>query len=183
MLKIKLFIYNFIFLYITNKIIANLPSWRLRKFWYKLIRIKIGKRSNIDMNCYLMCHGDLLIGEDTHINQSCFIDGRGGLIIGNNVSISHYVKLVTGSHKVNSLTFEGDFRPIVIEDYCWIGIGSIILNNVIIGEGAVVAAGSVVTKNVDPYTIVGGVPAKPIGKRIKGLNYHCLDNEHYFRFA
>lgn len=177
------YFYNFIIFFFINKIIGNCPSWRIRRLCYKFVRIIIGNNSNIDMNCYFMCIGNIKIGENTHINQSCFLDGRGGIEIGSNVSISHYVKIVTGSHKVNSRTFEGDFHPIIIKDYAWIGIGATILNDVTIGEGAVVAAGSVVTKSIPPYTIVGGVPAKPIGKRNKDLIYRCLENEHYFRFA
>jgi len=57
-------------------------------------------------------------------------------------------------------------KPIVIHDDVWIGGGAIILAGITIGQGAVVAAGAVVTKNVEPYTIVGGVPAKRIKERI-----------------
>ncbi len=61
--------------------------------------------------------------------------------------------------------------PVIIEDYVWISCRVVILPGVTIGEGAVVAAGAVVTKDVAPYTIVGGVPAKEIGTRTKDLRY------------
>lgn len=63
--------------------------------------------------------------------------------------------------------------PININDYVWIGANVTVLQNVKIGQGAVVCAGSVVTKDVEPYSIVAGTPARPIGKRYKQLNYKC----------
>ena len=63
--------------------------------------------------------------------------------------------------------------PININDYVWIGANVTVLQNVKIGQGAVVCAGSVVTKDVEPYSIVAGTPARPIGKRNKQLNYKC----------
>ena len=64
-------------------------------------------------------------------------------------------------------------RPIYIDDYVWVGVGATILQNVTIGEGAVVCAGAVVNKNVGAYEIVAGVPAKKIGERKRDLRYHC----------
>ena len=96
----------------------------------------------------------------------------GGVKIGNNVCIASYVKLITGSHNINSPEFEAVFSPIVIEDYAWICTGATIIQGVRIGEGAVVAAGAVVTHNVKPYTVVGGVPAKEITTRSRDLEYH-----------
>ena len=144
--------------------------------------MKIGKGSHLDMSCFFYSPKLIKIGEYSHINQFSLIDGRGGLSIGNSVSISHYVKLCTGGHDVYSKDFAGDHRPITIGDFVWIGINATILKGVRIGEGAVVSAGSVVTKDVEPYTIVGGIPAKKIGERPKGLNYKCLEHEKHFRF-
>lgn len=98
---------------------------------------------------------------------------RGGGQLNNNISISHYVKIVTGSHNIQSNSFDGKFKPICIDDYAWIGIGATILQGVKIGKGAVVCAGAIVTKDVLPYEIVAGVPAKKIGERNKNLNYKC----------
>lgn len=86
--------------------------------------------------------------------------------------IASYVKLITGSHHINSPQFEAEFKPIVIEDYAWICTGATIVQGVRIGEGAVVAAGAVVTHDVKPYTVVAGVPAKEISVRERNLNYH-----------
>ena len=113
------------------------------------------------------------IGDYSHINRGCLIDARGYVTIGNNVSISHNVSIVTGGHNPQSAFFEGRFKPITIENYVWVGVGAIILQGVRIGEGAVVCAGAVVTKDVGEYEIVAGVPAKKIGIRTNNLDYHC----------
>lgn len=90
-----------------------------------------------------------------------------------NVSISHRVVIMTGSHDINSSDFSAKGGGIEIGDYCFIGVGATILHSVKIGKGAVVCAGAVVTKDVPDYSVVAGVPAKVIGSRTKDLNYVC----------
>ncbi len=159
--------------YLTNHVISHFPWWRFRKLYYKLVKLRIGKHSLANMGLYLFAPKNIVIGKYTHINKDCFIDGRGGCMIGNNVSISYNVSIITGSHDSNSRFFAEKYLPILIEDYAWIGVNATILQNVRIGKGAVVAAGSVVTKDVPPYAIVGGIPAKVIGQRTRDLDYHC----------
>lgn len=173
--RLKILVYAIGF-YIINYIISYIPCFRFRRFFLKCVGIKIGNNTRINMGCNYSGFNKISIGNGTHINRDCFLDGRGTLIIGNNVSISINVSLVTGGHDIQSLTFEGSHKPIIIKDFVWIGINATILHNVTIGEGAVVAAGSVVTKNVEPYTIVAGIPAKKIGTRPRGLNYRCTNN-------
>lgn len=156
-----------------NTILSHVPIWRIRMTALKLIGLKIDKTSNINRHCYIMAGNRLSIGKYSHINRLCTLDARGLLYIGNSVSISHGVMIMSGGHDINSKTFEAIFRPIVIEDYVWIGCGAIILQGVTIGKGAVVAAGAVVTKDIPPYTVVGGNPARPIKKRTEDLNYKC----------
>ena len=74
---------------------------------------------------------------------------------------------------MNSASFMGKFRPIVIDDYAWIGVGAKVLQGVHIGKGAVVAAGAVVTKDVPPYAVVAGVPAIKISERSVEPDYKC----------
>jgi acetyltransferase-like isoleucine patch superfamily enzyme len=80
---------------------------------------------------------------------------------------------MTGSHDYKSRNFQGIFKPIVIEDYAWVGVGATILQGVTIGKGAVVCAGAVVTKDVPPYAVVAGVPAQTIDTRPDDLDYEC----------
>ena len=92
--------------------------------------------------------------------------------IGNCVVINDGVRLITGSHDINSPTYQHVFAPIVIEDHAWIATDAMILKGVTIGRGAVVAAGAVVVKNVRPLSVVGGNPAKEIGSRnIESFDY------------
>ena len=80
--------------------------------------------------------------------------------------IGEDVRLLTGSHDIGSVHFDLVTKPISVGDAAWIATGAIILPGVTIGEGAVVAAGAVVTKDVEPWTVVGGNPAKFIKKRV-----------------
>ena len=134
------------------------------------------------MNCYILGPGNLKIGNYVHINQWCFLDARGGLTIKDNVSISHYSKFVTGGHDWNDPEFAGVFLPIIIEDYVWIGVQCIILQNTVISEGSVIGSGSLITKDTDSYGLYVGVPGKKIKSRIDNLYYHPLINEGHFRF-
>lgn len=85
--------------------------------------------------------------------------------IGDFVVINDGVKIITGSHDIHSPTYDHVFAPVVIEDHAWIATDALILKGVTIGRGAVVAAGAVVVKNVRPFAVVGGNPAKEIGTR------------------
>jgi len=85
--------------------------------------------------------------------------------IGNCVVINDGVRIITGSHDIHSPTYEHVFAPIIIEDHAWIATGAMILKGVTIGKGAVVAAGAVVVKDVKPFSVVGGNPARHFGTR------------------
>ena len=173
------FVYQFFSIFITNNIVSYIPISYVRKLWYRLLRCKIGKHSRIDMNNYILGLRRIKIGKFTHINHGCLLDGRGGISIGDDVSISFNTSIFTGSHKIDDSRFPGKFYPVRIENHVYIGANATILQNVTIGEGAVVAAGSVVTKNVEPYTVVAGVPAKKIADRINFLDYHCKQQNFF----
>ncbi|HEY9723192.1 MAG TPA: acyltransferase, partial [Oscillatoriaceae cyanobacterium] len=117
------------------------------------------------------------IGPGSTIDQHVRLDGRGGLTIGASVSIAPEVCLLTADHDPQSPDFAGRTAPITIEDHVWLGTRATVLPGVRIGRGAIVAAGAVVTRDVAPHTIVGGVPAKPIGQRSEQLDYRF----DYFR--
>ena len=171
--KLLWYPYYFIIHYLPNHIINIVPFYFIRHFYYRyIVGINLGKGSSIHMNVTINKR-KIEIGLNSAINRGCYLDGRGGLFIGNNVSISPGVQLITASHDVNSSDFKYLKKKIIIEDYVWVGTSAIIMPGVKLGVGSVVAAGSVVTKNVESYTIVGGVPAKEISKRNKDLNYNC----------
>lgn len=116
----------------------------------------------------------MVIDSGTWIGQQCFLHSAGGLTIGRNVGIGPAVKIITSFHTeegidVPILHSRIEFAPVVIEDDCDIGIGAIILPGVTIGRGAQVGAGAVVTRSVEPYAIVVGVPARLL--RVRNQDY------------
>jgi acetyltransferase-like isoleucine patch superfamily enzyme len=110
---------------------------------------------------------ELIVGNNSRLNGS-HISVSNRVIIGNNVRIAPYNIIIDNDfHKVDDhFSDEGTKKPIAIEDDAWITMNCTIMKGVTIGRGAVVASGSVVTKDVPPYTVVAGVPAKVI-KTIK----------------
>ena len=158
--------------YLCNYIINQIPHHDIRMAAYRSLGIEIGRASTILMSTEMHRSVDLSIGENTIINQHCLLDGRGGLRIGNNVNISSHVLLVAGSHEIqDGENFTGYHKAITIEDYVWLCTRCTILPGVTVGRGAVVAAGAVVTKSVEAYTVVAGIPAKKIGERNVDLIY------------
>ncbi len=114
----------------------------------------------------------LKIGTNSCIGHKATLDARGGLTIGSNVNFSSEVMIWTAQHDHRDQHFETVFKPVMIEDTVWLGPRAIILPGITIGKGAVVAAGAVVTKDVEPYTVVGGIPARKISDRPQDLDYN-----------
>ncbi|TKB99251.1 CatB-related O-acetyltransferase [Pedobacter cryophilus] len=118
-----------------------------------------------------MSHLD--IGENTSFGEFCDIRAAGGYIkIGNDCLIAQNVRIIAANHCIEKKIllrenpWDEEKNNVIIGNDVWIGCGAIILPGVIIGDGCVIAAGSVVTKNVQPYTVVGGNPAKFLKTRI-----------------
>jgi acetyltransferase-like isoleucine patch superfamily enzyme len=158
--------------YLTNHFISHVPSYTIRHAWYrKVLGWHIGPRAAILMGQQVQMAGvrssgkKVSIGKGTVINWDCLLYTTGGIIIGENVSVSAGAWLVTGTHDMSDPLFPANYKPIVIGDYAWIGMRATILGGVTIGEGAVVMAGAMVTHDVPPYAVVGGVPAKVIRQR------------------
>lgn len=164
--------------YLANHLFMNYTPYFIRHFYLKYIcKIVIGDNSSIAMNCFIS--GPFIkIGSNTVINRATYLDGRVHLTIGNNVNISHQTLIQTLTHDPLSSHFICQCKPVIIKDHVWIGARAIILPGVIIGEGSIVAAGAVVTKDVEPYTIVGGNPAKFLKKRNCTIEY----SSKYFPF-
>lgn len=109
------------------------------------------------------CGKNIRLGERVFINSGCRFQDQGGITIGDDCLIGHNVVIATLNHDLaperRAITAP---KPVVIGDVVWIGANATILPGVTIGEGAVIAAGAVVTKDVPPATIAGGVPARPM---------------------
>lgn len=152
--------------------IGYVPSHIVRKLFYKLAGVKIGKGSTIHMWANFFEPNNITIGEDSILGDHIFLDGRAKIVIGNHVDIASQVLIYNSEHNIDSEFFTARLEPVFIGDYVFIGPRAIILPNVKIGKGAVVGAGAVVTKDVNDFKIVGGVPAKVIGERKnKDLHY------------
>ncbi|HEY3473860.1 MAG TPA: acyltransferase, partial [Anaerolineales bacterium] len=130
-----------------------------------------------------MPNSGIKIGSNSLIGEYSVIRGQGGVKIGDRVYTSPFTQIIAVNH-----VFDDPNRPfveqgitaegIVIEDDVWLGAGAIITDGVTVGRGAVVAAGAVVTKDVPPHTVVGGVPARPI-KMIDGTQINPPDRVIY----
>lgn len=129
----------------------------------------LGAKSGVQMGCRFLNGRKVFLGERNVINFGCLFDGRKYRIrTGSNVSIGPEATILTLGHDPRSASFADRGGDVVIGDRVWIGYRAIVLPGVTIGEGAVVGAGAVVTKNVEPYAIMAGNPARKIGERIFG---------------
>ena len=156
------------FLNVSYLLIPNpLRNWYLRLFG---IRIGGGK-SSIHRGCNFFHVGKINVGQNTVINFGCYLDNRRGIYIGNNVGIAHNTKIYTLGHDLNDSQFKTKGAPVSIEDNVFIFSNALIMPGITIGEGAIVLAGSVVTKDVEPWTIVGGNPARKIRDRGHDVDY------------
>jgi acetyltransferase-like isoleucine patch superfamily enzyme len=169
--------------YLTNYLFCHLPSFTLRRFWYtRVLGVRMASGAGIHLGCFIWFYGPgqvrrggLEIGSHSRINRKCCLDARGGLVIGDNVSVSPEVMILTAQHRVDDPEFRVENRRVVIEDHVWIGTRATILPGVTLGRGCVVAAGAVVTRDVAPFVIVGGVPARPVGTRPEDAVAYVLD--------
>ncbi|RJR24533.1 acyltransferase [Candidatus Microgenomates bacterium] len=146
-------------------LVGYCPFWFFRKFVYQLAGLRIGNGSKIHVGARFFEPKNISIGDDTLVGEFSFLDGRAALTIGSHVDIASQVLVYNSEHDIDSEDFKAINEPVTIEDYAFIGPRAIILPGVKIGKGAVVAAGAVVTKDVEAFSVVGGVPAKEIRKR------------------
>lgn len=172
--KIGVRLYNYLadFFLFWLHLLCFIPSHHVRRFLFSLAGAEIGKGSAIHMGCKFFSVKNLKIGEDSIIGRGVFLDGRDKLSIGSHVDIASEVAIYNSEHDINSEDFKATTSPVEVGDFCFIGPRAIILPGVKIGKGAVVGAGAVVTKDVEDFAIVGGVPAQVIGERkLKDLHY------------
>ena len=166
--------------YLSSKIaynIGRLHGLRLRIFLYRKVGMKIGRNCVVRRGVYLASPNELEVGDGSFIGRANLYC-TGGVKIGKNVNVSDGAVIITAKHDVNSPAFEALYEPITVADWAWIATNAIVLAGVTVGEGAVVAAGAVVTKDVPSYSVVGGNPAKVIGERKKQAFTYVPGNYH-----
>lgn len=143
---------------------VDLFNYYWRPLLLRLSGVVIGESTAILSGIHVSS-GELSIGDEVFINSDCRLACGGSIFIGSYCQIGARVSFETVSHQlapVENGRRPSDPSPIIVEDNVWIGSGAILLPGVTIGEGSVVAAGAVVANDVEPYTVVGGVPAKTI---------------------
>jgi len=154
------------------KYVGFIPIHSIRKLCYILAGINIPLDSNIYMGANFFNPSGITIGHDSLIGTNSFLDGRAPLTIGNHSSLATDVMIYNDEHNIHDPNFSNSFGSVTIGDYVFIGPRSIIMPGITIGDGAVVAAGAIVTKNIPQYEVWGGVPAKKISdRRLKNPNY------------
>ena len=154
--------------------VGLIPSHHIRRFVYKALGAEIGKNVVFHFRTEVRYPSCLKIGEGTIIGDNALLAAQRGLTIGKNVNLSSNVSIYSGAHDHRDPYFRSTpatTRPVNIGDRFWIGSNAIILTGVNIGEGAVVCAGCVVTKDVEPYTVVAGISAKKVNERPRNLKY------------
>lgn len=157
----------------VNELFGRVPFVGMRTWLYGLMGVKFENRRTTTLMMYneWMAPGGVAIGRGTIIGRHCILDGRAPLKIGANVNIGGRCQLFTGMHDPHDNDFVAEFKPIVIEDHVWLAVSVIVLPGVTIGRGAVVAAGSVVTRDLPGGKIYAGIPAREIGERRSDLSY------------
>lgn len=183
--KIKTF-FKFILpfrLYLYNVFFTKIPFTNIRLIFTRFY-IELGEQSNVLANVRFLFSDfkkkkNIKIGKNSIVNPDCILDGRQGTIeIRNNVDIGRGTWIFTLEHDPHSDYHSTKSGNVLIEDHVWIASRVIILPGVTIGKGSVVACGAVVTKDVPPMSIVGGVPAKVLGSR----NSKLLYENNYFPY-
>lgn len=171
-------IIKFILLAFYSIFLKNFPSTNSSRSFGCILRVLflknlfgyVGTNINIQPGVYMHPLRNISIGNNSGIGRNSYLNAIAKIKIGDNVLIGRELIIQTSNHGTNLGTPMIEQRmitePVTIGNDVWIGARVIILPGVTIGDGAVVGAGAVVTKDVAPYSIVGGVPAKKIGERI-----------------
>lgn len=162
--KIKSRVWSFV-----NATIFRWTPWFMRKTRVAILKM-FG--AHLEWDCSISAYAkivdpwNLTMGHLSSVDEDCCLRCRGKIIIGEKTCISRGADLLTGSHNVISSNFEMVTAPIIIGSNVWIATKSMVGKGVTIGDGAVIASYSNVIKSVEPWTIVGGNPAKYIKNRV-----------------
>ena len=167
----------FIGLALINAVHGLLP-FALRPALYKLCGFRIARSATLQGGVRFFHVRRLAIGDGTLVNRGVYLDNRGGITIGEQVSIAHDCRLYSLGHDLHDGLFTDKAGPLRVDDHCVLVAGAMLMPGVHLGRGAVVMAGSVVTKDVAPMRIVGGNPARDLGPR-EGEPSYKLDRRYW----
>ena len=152
---------------------------RIKIYFYRRLFLKYGRNSNFDPKD-LFSYETISVGNDVYIGPGAkFSASKSSIVIGDKVMFGPGVTIMGGDHNTSEVgrymydvkeKRPEDDAPVVIETDCWIGANATILKGVTIGRGSIVAAGSVVTRSMPEYSIIGGIPAKVLKPRFSPLD-------------
>lgn len=148
----------------------------LRMWMYRQLGVEAEEGAIIWCGARINHPGRISIGRNSIVGPNTVLLSQGGIRIGANVNISGFSYLISQEHNVQSAGLETTLAEVVVEDYAWLATNVTVLPGVRIGRGAVVAAGAVVTRDVEACGIVGGNPARKIGSRPDEFAYHTRDD-------
>ena len=156
-----------LWLIVSCSIVQSRIPWpsKVRKVCLTLFGAKIGDNFVCRESIYVHFPWKLKIGDCVWLGAGTYLHNLLEITIGSNTSVSHQVFISTGGHDIKSSSFPFKNAPVVIGSSVWIASRSTILAGVEVGDGSVVAAGSVVTKSIPPWQVVAGCPAKAISSR------------------
>jgi len=159
--------------YVLNHVVSRIPLAGARMAAYRALGVSMEdpRHGVIMLGTAISAPQRLTLGARSVVGGHCLLDARGGITIGRDVNVTGYTRFMSAKHRIDDPGFEAVYQPIHVGDRAWIALGATVLGGVTIGEGAVVAAGAVVTRDVAPYTVVGGVPAVPLSERPRDLRY------------
>lgn len=163
-----------------NIAISGFPCHAVRQGYLRGCGMRIGKKVALMRGAIVVRPDQISIGNNCIIGFNCFLGGEAGIQIGNNVNLASFTTILAGYHDIDDPTFKSILNPVIVEDYAWVATRATIAGGVRIGRGAVVAAGAVVTKDVPPYHVVGGVPARKIKERNPEACVYELDYQPWF---
>jgi maltose O-acetyltransferase len=156
---------------LRNFLFAITPTTTLKNFYLKSLGFKLGDQTFLLKGTRFYRNGNVVIGNNSVINRDCLLDNRAVIEIGDNVSISHNVKIYTGGHIIDSSFFEYFQSGVKIESEVCIFSNVIVQPGITIHRGSIILPGSVVTSNVEEYSVYGGNPARKIKDRTRSLYY------------
>lgn len=159
---------------------CHLPVRTLRMAWLRAMGATIGPGAAVFWGTTVFNARDLIIGDRTVVSFRCVLDARGGLTFGSDVVVASDVQFISGTHEIDSPDFAARFAPIAIGSRAWIASRTTVLAGVTIGDGAVVAASALVIDDVPESAVVGGVPAKQLGTRSRGLRYRIGPHPRFY---
>jgi acetyltransferase-like isoleucine patch superfamily enzyme len=160
--------------------VGSLPSRRARMAYYRRAGLTAEDRVVIHRGLEYRNAGGITIGAGTIVGFDCILDGRGELVLGQNVNLSSEVAIWTMQHDHRDPQFGVVARRVVVEDRAWLSFRCTVLPGVTIGEGAVVAAGAVVTADVPAFAVMAGVPAVQVSERPHELEYEFSGQAAWF---